>query len=72
MSAASAVTAVDSHCGFFGDGEEYIMISFNYDRYHDSTDPYDDSNVLARASFNFTIALYDAETDILYYCEFDT
>lgn len=28
--------------------------------------------VLSRGSFNYTIALYDADKDVLYYCEYDT
>ena len=45
---------------------------FFLDRHSNSTDAHDDTNVLARPSFNLTIAMYDADTDILYYCEFDT
>ena len=40
-----------------------------YDRQGETTD---DSNVLNRGSFNYTFALYDAEKDLLYYCEYDT
>lgn len=32
----------------------------------------DDSMVLTRGSFNYTIAIYDADRDFLYYCEYDT
>jgi hypothetical protein len=42
------------------------------DRHSKSTDPYDDTDVLERASFNFTLAIYDTDTDTLYYAEFDT
>lgn len=47
---------------------------FFYDRYDNgvSFDRYDDSLVLGRNSFNFTVALYDAETDTLYFSEMDT
>ena len=47
---------------------------FFYDRYDNgaSFDRYDDSLVLGRFSFNFTVAVYDADTDTLYYCEADT
>lgn len=47
---------------------------FFYDRYDNgaSFDRYDDSLVLGRFSFNFTVAVYDADTDTLYYCEVDT
>ena len=40
-----------------------------YDRQGETAD---DSNVLNRGSFNYTFALYDAEKDLLYYCEYDT
>ena len=42
------------------------------DRHSQSTDPKDDSGVLDRASYNFTIAIYDADTQMLYYLELDT
>ena len=42
------------------------------DRHSKSVDSYDDSDVLDRYSYNFTIAIYDADTDTLYYVEFDT
>lgn len=40
-----------------------------YDRQGETTD---DCDVLGRGSFNYTFALYDAEKDLLYYCEYDT
>ena len=40
-----------------------------YDRQGETTD---DSDVLNRRSFNYIFALYDAEKDLLYYCEYDT
>lgn len=43
-----------------------------YDRHSESNDPYSDENILGRASFNFTLALYDADNNVLYYVEFDT
>ena len=42
------------------------------DRSSESTDNTDDSMLLSRYSFNFTIAIYDTDTDILYYFEYDT
>lgn len=42
------------------------------DRHSDSTDSSDDTNLLSRASFNFTLAIYDSDTNRLYYVEFDT
>ena len=43
-----------------------------YDRHDEATDPYDDSEFLARFSFNFTLAIYDSDTNTLYLCEYDT
>ncbi|MBQ3135616.1 MAG: hypothetical protein IJB75_07395 [Oscillospiraceae bacterium] len=42
------------------------------DRYRGGNDPSDDSELLSRYSFNFTIAVYDADTDRMYYFEYDT
>lgn len=42
------------------------------DRHSQSTDPKDDTNILSRASYNFTIAIFDADANILYYSELDT
>ena len=44
---------------------------FFYDRHSQAEDPRDESAVF-RGSFNFTLALYDTDTDTLYYVEFDT
>lgn len=43
-----------------------------YDRHSESKDPYSDKDILDRASFNFTLALYDSDNHVLYYVEFDT
>ena len=45
---------------------------FFYDRHSESDNPFDSSEVLERSSLNFTVAIYDADTDKLYYTEFDT
>ena len=45
---------------------------FFYDRHSESKDPFDSSEVLERSSLNFTVAVYDAEADKLYYTEIDT
>lgn len=47
---------------------------FFRDRHSDAVDPYDDTHVFdeSRYSFNFSVAVYDADTDRLYYAEFDT
>ncbi len=41
------------------------------DRYEPLPDE-EDTDILDRYSFNFTLGVYDTDTDILYYCEFDT
>ncbi len=38
----------------------------------DGEDKYDDSKVLDRSSYNFTVAVYDTDTDTLHYVKFDT
>lgn len=43
-----------------------------FDRHDNARDPYSDASVLSRASFNFTAALYDCDTQTLYFCRFDT
>ena len=43
-----------------------------YDRHAESTDPHDDNQVLKRYSLNFTIAVYDADKDLLHVLEMDT
>lgn len=43
-----------------------------YDRHSKSTDSSDDSELFSRASFNFSIAVYDSDTDRMYYFDFDT
>ena len=45
---------------------------FFLDRHSESTDPYDASQLYQRYSFNFTVALYDADSRTLYYFEMDT
>jgi hypothetical protein len=128
VSSAKEISSEDSHGGFHGDGERYLIFTFEddsfentikkdntwhklpvtddavtallygletpemtygpyinqdipevsngyyffYDRHSDSVNPFDTSDVLARSSFNFTAAIYDADTDTLYYIELDT
>lgn len=43
-----------------------------YDRHSESNNPKDDTELLSRASLNFTIALYDTDNNKLYYYELDT
>ena len=42
------------------------------DRHTDSTAPQSTAALLARASINATLAVYDADTRTLYYCDLDT
>lgn len=42
------------------------------DRHSESTDSADDSALFDRYSYNFSIAVYDCDTDRMYYFEFDT
>ena len=51
-----------------------IEIEYYYfrDRHSQSTDPKDDTGVLGRGSYNFTIAILDTIMQRLYYLEFDT
>lgn len=42
------------------------------DRHSESKDNFDDAEILDRNSFNFTIAIFDTDTNKLHYCEFDT
>ena len=42
------------------------------DRHSEAKDPYDDSELLDRYSINFSVAVYDFDTDKLYYFEIDT
>ncbi len=45
---------------------------FFLDRHAEATDVYDPSGVEDRYSYNFTLALYDEDTDMLYCFELDT
>ena len=42
------------------------------DRHSEAIDKSDDTNLFNRYSFNFSIAVYDLDTNTLYYCELDT
>ena len=45
---------------------------FFYDRHSEASDPYDESELWNRSSINCTVAIYDADGDILYVFEEDT
>lgn len=42
------------------------------DRHSKAKDPSDDSELLNRSSFNFSLAVYDSDTNRFYYFEFDS
>lgn len=42
------------------------------DRHSESTDRHDDSKTLERSALNLTIAIYDADQNVLYYATLDT
>ncbi len=43
-----------------------------FDRFKEAIDVYSDKDFLDRFSYNFTIALYDEDTNLFYYYELDT
>ena len=43
-----------------------------YDKHKQSVNPYDDSDLFNRYSWNFVIIIYDLDTNMLHYAEFDT
>ncbi len=45
---------------------------FFRDRHSESADPADPAELLERGSYNFTVALYDRDSQTLYYGEVDT
>ncbi|NBI07841.1 hypothetical protein [Senegalia massiliensis] len=60
----------DEGKGFFPTVENGYY--FFIDRYSESKDKKDDTSIINRNSFNFTIAIYDKDSKTLYYCELDT
>ena len=47
-------------------------IDIHFNRHPDAIDASDDTDLFDRYSYNFSIAVYDLDTDMLYYFEFDT
>ena len=43
-----------------------------YDRSDESTNNEDDSELINRHSYNFSMAVYDSDTNRMYYFEYDT
>ena len=60
-----------SGSGLIPDGLTHGRYLF-LDRHSEAADPRDPGPLFHRASFNFTLAVYDAASDILYYYELDT
>lgn len=59
------------------DGENPLPVIENgyytfRDRHAEAADPYSDFEIFRRASFNFTVGLYDTDTGTLYYLKADT
>lgn len=42
------------------------------DRHSESNNPYEDTDLLDRHSYNFTIAIFDTDTNSLYFVKYDT
>lgn len=68
--AADSLTAAEDGERFFPEIEQGYY--YFRDRSGQSPDPSDDSELFSRASWNFTMAVYDSETGTLYYFELDT
>ena len=71
--------AVQKLCSLFTDDNGNPLISsvpegmyYFYDRHDQSTDPYDYQPVHGRASYNFTLIIYNKRAQMLYYLELDT
>lgn len=43
-----------------------------YDRHSESINPYSDIDLNNRSSYNFSLAIYDIDNNIIYFYEFDT
>jgi len=65
--AARAVNMLKGEGAAVGQGFYYL-----YDRHHESKDPYDDTELNNRYSWNFIAAVYDSQYGRLYFYELDT
>ena len=70
---------VQKLCNLFIDDKGNPLISsvpeglyYFYDRHDQSTEPYDYRDVHGRASYNFTLIIYNKRAQMLYYLELDT
>ena len=59
---------------FLSDGDGNPLVPEIQNGYYRLIDRHSDTgtNILERHSFNFTVALYDTNTNTLYFCELDT
>ncbi len=63
---------------YVSDGEGNALIPDIQDGYyllidrHDESDKAPEGEILHRASFNFTLGIYDSNANVLYFCKFDT
>ena len=59
---------------FLNDGNGNPLVPEILNGYYLLIDRHTDkeTDILSRRSFNFTLGLYDADTDTLYYCKLDT
>jgi len=67
------------HGALFGDDSGHPLLPeitsgfyLFYDRHGETTDPSDDAHLHTRGSWNFDLAVYDADTRTLYYLVLDT
>ena len=66
-----------THSGFNLSEEAHMPVIENgyyyfEDRHAEATDSTDDSELFSRYSYNFSLAVYDTDTNRFYYFEFDT
>ena len=59
--------AEEAHWPVFNNGVYKFV-----DRHAEAVDKSDDANLLSRYSYNFSVAVYDLDTNRLYYFEYDT
>ncbi|MGN0182242.1 MAG: hypothetical protein ACI4DP_07535 [Candidatus Ornithomonoglobus sp.] len=59
--------AENAHMPYIENGYYYFL-----DRHRKADNIHSDKELFDRASFNFSIAVYDTDTDLLYYYRFDT
>ena len=68
---AYGISEDGNHIGPYLDNIELPEIAKGYYCLIDRQDE-KETDILKRASFNFTLGIYDTDTDMLYFCEVDT